>query len=252
MDHTEALRLQAAEKYILGELTPEVMEEYEQHYFDCFECALDVKAVTAFADASCQLFRQEDASGGATVPVPFFDRVFGWLRPAFAVPVLAGLLLLIGYQNTVTIPKVKQRIGEAAAPAQTQVPIATVASTQAYAISFPLHGVARGERRGEQDDANADRVSVHAAQGFELKFDFLPERSFPHYVGQLRDETGKTILEVPFTDDMTNKEVRIPVAAGLVHAGKYRFVISGDPSASGKFSTDKETERFNFVVENVL
>jgi len=37
MDHTEALRLQAAEKYALKELSPSLMEEYEEHFFDCAE-----------------------------------------------------------------------------------------------------------------------------------------------------------------------------------------------------------------------
>jgi len=44
MDHSEALRLQAAERYVLGELSPELREQYEEHYFTCEECASDVKA----------------------------------------------------------------------------------------------------------------------------------------------------------------------------------------------------------------
>jgi hypothetical protein len=35
MDHLEAKRIQAAEKYVLGELTPALRDEYEEHYFDC-------------------------------------------------------------------------------------------------------------------------------------------------------------------------------------------------------------------------
>jgi len=50
MDHNEALRQQAAEKYVLGELPPTLRDEYEEHYFECQECALDVKATTEFVD----------------------------------------------------------------------------------------------------------------------------------------------------------------------------------------------------------
>jgi len=34
MDHSEALRQQAAEKYVLGELPPPLRDEFEAHYFE--------------------------------------------------------------------------------------------------------------------------------------------------------------------------------------------------------------------------
>ncbi len=50
MDHNEAVRLRAVEKYVLGELAPSQRDEFEAHYFDCQECAQDVKAVAEFVD----------------------------------------------------------------------------------------------------------------------------------------------------------------------------------------------------------
>ena len=47
MDHSESIRLMAAEKYLLGELAPELREQFEEHFFDCQECALDVRAGAA-------------------------------------------------------------------------------------------------------------------------------------------------------------------------------------------------------------
>jgi hypothetical protein len=254
MDHTEALRLQAAEKYALGELTPEVMEEYEEHYFDCFECALDVKAVMAFTDASCQFFREEDARG-VPEPVPFFDRVFGWLRPAFAVPVLAGLLLFIGYQNTVIIPNAKRASGNALSVSQPVAAVAPrvplVALREAGGSSFKLHGSGRGGHREEQGDEKADHLSVHSGQNFEFYFAFLPAPAFDRYVGQLQDADGHAVFEVRMTPEMADREVHVPVPQGLVHAGKYRFLVAGDPAGSGQFQTDKETSRFVFTLEIV-
>ncbi len=46
MNHSEALQLQAAEKYILGELAPELRDEYEEHYFECEECVCYQSFVT--------------------------------------------------------------------------------------------------------------------------------------------------------------------------------------------------------------
>ena len=50
MDHNEALRLHAVEKYVLGELPPSLRDEFEEHFFECQECALDVRAAAEFVD----------------------------------------------------------------------------------------------------------------------------------------------------------------------------------------------------------
>jgi len=50
MDHNEALRLHAVEKYALGELPPSLRNEFEEHYFECEECAEDVRAAAEFVD----------------------------------------------------------------------------------------------------------------------------------------------------------------------------------------------------------
>ena len=58
MAHSEAVRMQAAEEYVLGELSPVLREEYEEHFFACVACALEVKAAAAFADNACDVLRQ--------------------------------------------------------------------------------------------------------------------------------------------------------------------------------------------------
>ena len=45
MDHNEAVRIQATEKYVLGELPPPLRNEFDEHFFECQECAQDVKAL---------------------------------------------------------------------------------------------------------------------------------------------------------------------------------------------------------------
>src|SRR2546425_5064954 len=42
----------------LGELPEELCEAYEEHYFDCQECATDVIATAAFADGARDIFKK--------------------------------------------------------------------------------------------------------------------------------------------------------------------------------------------------
>jgi len=52
MDHSESIRLMAAEKYLLGELTPELRDQFEEDFFDCQECPFDVRAGAALVENS--------------------------------------------------------------------------------------------------------------------------------------------------------------------------------------------------------
>ena len=58
MDHEEAVRLEAAEKHLLGMFPETLCEGKEEHCFDCRECAIDVKAVAAFADTVREMLKQ--------------------------------------------------------------------------------------------------------------------------------------------------------------------------------------------------
>src|SRR5262249_50393921 len=117
MEHTDAIRLQAVEKYILGELTPALRNEFEAHYFDCYECSLNVRTGVAFAAASRQYFAEAPVPVVALRPATAAGW-FSWLRPMIAVPTFAALLLLVGYQNFVSIPHLKQANSAADAEAR--------------------------------------------------------------------------------------------------------------------------------------
>ena len=69
MEHHEAKRLMAVEKYLLDELPPQVRDEFEEHYFDCDECTTDLRATAAFLDAAKREFKNESASAPAVGPV---------------------------------------------------------------------------------------------------------------------------------------------------------------------------------------
>jgi len=109
MDHDTVVRQKMAERYLLNELEPAARDEFEEHYFVCPECAADVHAGDVFIEESKIAFGSEESKANvwetaaspakpdrATVPSGWFR----WLRPAFAVPVFALLLTVIGYQDS--------------------------------------------------------------------------------------------------------------------------------------------------------
>ena len=56
MNHSEAVEQMASERYLLNELTPDARDAFEEHVFDCPECALDLRAGTLFVhEAKVQL-----------------------------------------------------------------------------------------------------------------------------------------------------------------------------------------------------
>ena len=118
MDHTVVVRDKMTEKYLLNELDPGVRDEFEEHYFDCPDCALDVHAGFQFVEESKVVLadnpqplpvrevKHSSAVGGGR----FGGGWFAWLRPAFAAPALALLLILVGYQNLVTYPRLQSEL----------------------------------------------------------------------------------------------------------------------------------------------
>jgi anti-sigma factor RsiW len=109
MDHDTAVRQRITERYLLNELDPQARDEFEEHYFDCPDCAADVHAGALFVEQSKVVLASEESKlvlsegpvappAGPPISVPASSGWFAWLRPRFAVPVFALLLIVIGVQ----------------------------------------------------------------------------------------------------------------------------------------------------------
>jgi len=82
MGHDEAIHRRAAERYVARELTPREEEEFEQHYFDCPECAEEVRWEQIFSANSRALFLEQPAAS----PKPgFVESLLAWIRPRQAL-----------------------------------------------------------------------------------------------------------------------------------------------------------------------
>jgi Putative zinc-finger len=226
MDHSEALRLQAAEKYIFGELSPELQEQYEEHYFECEECASDVKAAAALVGGARDLFRKE-TSQAEKGRIQVGGR-FAWLRPAIAAPALAALLLIVCYQGFVTIPRVKRA---AAAP---------MAAQNADFVS--LIGV---NSRSE----GAKTFQIHRARPAILEIDIPTSGEFASYLCQIQEASGRTVSQDRISDAEAKSTVHLIVPNGALKAGTYSLSIFGESSSAANAGSRSEVERFSFSVQ---
>ncbi len=111
MDHTAVVRDKMTEKYLLNELDPAMRDQFEEHYFDCTECARDISAGVQFVEhTKAVLAENAEPELIPAIRRPASRGWFAWLRPAFAAPALALLVAIVGYQNLVTYPKLQTEL----------------------------------------------------------------------------------------------------------------------------------------------
>jgi hypothetical protein len=219
MNHDEAIRLKAAEKYLLGELNSELRDQYEDHYFGCAECAQDVRTGAVFIDNARDVLIPPSVTelGAKHQAAP----TGGWwatlLRPAFAVPALALLLLIAGYQNAVTIPQLK-----------------TALSQSDVAQTLPSYSLITGNSRGGAPLA----ISVPAGKPFSFFVDIPPNGGFTSYVCEFQTESGTPELSLNVSADEAKRTVQLLIPAGRLASGRHVLVVRGLDS-QGKPDADK-------------
>ena len=204
MDHTEAIQSMIAEKYLLNELSPESRDQFEEHFFSCPDCALDVRAGAALVEQMKMALSETTHADQVRVPSPVSRKSgwVGWLRPALALPALAILLAVIGYQNFVTYPRL-----QLVANAPQVLPWASVNLNS----------------RG----TNAPIITAHPGEGFLLFVNIPPDSRYSSYVAELHDQSGKVewSLAIPAVPAQDVWPIRVP-AAGR-QSGTYTLVVHG-------------------------
>ena len=232
MEHIQAKDMNAAEKYVLGELAGELREQFEEHYFDCTECALDVQTAAAFVAASKEIFREQPenqlVTSGERGGKP--SRWAGWLKPLIAIPAMAAIVVMLGYEAR----QIKSRVPNTV----------TVGSEQALVASADF-----GLRGGDREASESVPVRVREGQAFGLHFDFIPAQKFARYVGEVQDQAGHVLMRLGIPAERINKEVKFVVASGRLAPGNYALVIYGDSEQVQK--TKVAVARYAFTVEIV-
>jgi hypothetical protein len=203
MDHTAVVRDKTTERYLLNELDPNVREEFEEHYFDCSECAQDVSAGTLFVEHS-KVLLAESARPVAVLATP--ARIAPragwllWLRPAFAAPALALLLAVVGYQNLVTYPKLQAELK------QPQV-------LPSVSVNVGTYG--------------AGDTTLPEGKGLLLFVRIPPDSAFVRYTAELMNPAGKSEGSFILTPASGQDQWAVTVPAVHRQAGTYTLAVHG-------------------------
>jgi hypothetical protein len=203
MNHDEAVQLMIAEKYLLNELSPDVRDQFEEHFFDCMDCANDVRAEAVFIENSKAVLAERPALVPARTPGTGSEKAgwLGWFRPAFTLPVMAILLAVIAYQNLTD--RVRPRV----------------------LASVSLNISARGSA--------SPAIAIRQGEGFLLLVNITPSSDYSSYVANMYDPDGKLEWPIKIPASATQDQWPIQVPRANRKPGNYSLEVRGI-SASGE------------------
>jgi hypothetical protein len=226
MNHQDATQTMVVEKYVLDELTPELRAEFEEHYFECAECAMDLRATTAFLDAAKAEFKAASATKRLPVAVPKTRGPWLW-GPSIVMPALAACLLFIVYQNTVVVPRLHQQIAQFNSPEV--VPSVSL-----------IGGASRG--------GVIPSMTVPAGHPFLLLMDIPTQDRFSSYTCSLYSPIGKLAWQVHVSAQEARDTISITVPAADRMDGKYSLHVQGNTSVSNP-QTPVDLARYSFILK---
>lgn len=217
MDHLEADRVEAAERYFLGELGPEERDAFEAHYFDCPVCASDVRSLSTFLDGARESLAKEKPAA-----TPRLRRTSVSVIPWALAASLLAAVGLITYQTGVVVPRLERQIEAYGSIRPAQSFFLSVSRAEPQVVTV---------RPGDRDVVVA--LSRSSAQ------------SFASYECSLLDAAGAEVtrarLDAPPVDEL---QVLLPVSR--LRAGAYVLKVAG--LESGGLAAPIEVARYHFVV----
>ena len=208
MEHTEAIETNASDRYVLRQLSAAETDAFEEHYFDCAECAEDVRLGMTIMEGGRRLVRE----GGAPVEAPM---------AAPGVPIDSR-------------PRWNKWIPAAAAAALLTIPAHFVMLTRMQrAVAVPLFVIAKqhtSETRGASTEAPVtagETATVQEGETTIVWIEVVAGRTYSRY--ELQVMRGTSILGKQALTPEQLKDALPFVPLGM-SAGTYDLVIHGsDP-----------------------
>ena len=202
MTHQQALDGLASERYLLDEMTEVERFEFEAHYFDCGDCAEDVKLGERIRQEASRAGAEMPGGVEAARPATVLTSPRWWRRPMVAAPwaVAATLALVASYQSLVMVPTLRDAVSP-----QALEPVMLRGATRGAATTITI-------TRGQQFVAlSADLLAT--PQSSTLGYEILDANRQTVASGQARTPSSGAPLML-----------LVPVAE-LQRAGRYTLIL---------------------------
>lgn len=227
MDHQEATRLRAVERYLLDELDPVQRAEFEEHFFGCQECATDLRITAEFLDIARGELKRETIE--KTTPPQRRSWLALFWSPPLLAPALIVLFGIIAYQNLVVLPRFNGEIAQLKQPTVIAA-ISLIGANSRSATGGPV-------------------ASAPAGRPFLLSLDIPAAEQYSSYVCVLLDSSGTVITRLPVSTAQAQDTVSINVPAGNLRPGDYLLLVQGVKSAgqsAGATPASDDIARYRF------
>jgi hypothetical protein len=222
MDHLDADKMKAVERYVLGDLNVSEVEEFERHFFDCPQCSEELRALMIFQENARAVFAEQDLVIPASKPAP--QSAAGWWRVFSPIgstwssqwAVAVGALLIGIFSGYLTFAQ----------------------RESAQAVSaYPLYAQARGEETIVSPLAGSKFYTLYLDKGWEGEYS--------SYRAVLKDAaSGTEKFSVPVGVGAPGEAIHVLVPTHQVPPGHYVLVMTG--TNNGK---DTEVARFPFTLQ---
>jgi hypothetical protein len=217
MTHEDAIQTYAAERYLLREMTEDEQGIFEEHFFDCADCAADVTDGTRMMIAGRAVVEQErevaEAGTSNVIPMPPRPKPVWWYRPVAAA---ASLIL----------PLLGGGVGYQLAMNQQHQP------TELVRVARLETGVSRG-------GPPAEIPEVRPGDG--LRFDVVPSDDAVRYIAVVSCG-GKTKSTHGLSREMAAEAVTLRI--GELPAGRCELVVLGVRKDGKRFGTTSSPSPF--------
>ena len=221
----------SVEQYLLGELTGDARDRFEEHLFDCSECAADLKEGVIFLKASRREFKSARRVATSSAPVAVRrSTVFAKIwQPWVLAPALAACLAIVVYQSAFVLPRLKAQTGAQVAQAQMPEVLETLVLANA------------GARGGSVPEIVAPRNGIYL-----LSVDIPPSPGARLYRCSLNGPTGTQVSHVDISPQQARDAVTIQVPSSTRSEGMNELHVQSVTSSQsgGDTLVDLATYRY--------
>jgi hypothetical protein len=232
MDHAEAIKMGAVERYMLADLSVSEVEEFERHFFDCPQCSEELRTLSILRENARAVFIENSTPSIAPVSAP-----------AISLPEPVTLHEPAADQTVIERPFIEQpavRTGlritwpRLFAPALAMLAVAAFLGYQAgerktgepqSVNAYPLYAASRG--------AEIVVAPPAGAQFFTLYMDRTWDTDFASYRAVVHDESqaGAERASMPLPAPLPGRVIQVLFPAHALPAGRYTLTILGKDSS---------------------